>query len=332
MIKLPVIKKMTKTNNFLVERVLPEGGELSVKKGDVVEPFVKIGSAEVSNFSQKVDPTYTLVRDLNTYIEKGVQIAEKKVGSLKVSNLYAPYSGFLRQSGASVVFEQDKELITLLSGTWGTVKDVIEKKAVLISSSATTLYCAVSTPFEAEGELVVLPNPTELIEDPYFNNFTKDIAGKIIYSGHNIKLENLKKAKNLGVRGIFAGSFDKAAYEYSLENNFFLGSLSGYGRIPTPDPIFMFLNSVSSRYIFARGKKGEIYIPSAEKFNEEDTKPPKDFFVEIKNGMMVQVLERPYFGWLGTVDTFFDDKVSVKLSNSIEVVSVKATNLLLPAF
>jgi len=194
--------------------------------------------------------------------------------------------------------------------------------------SATIVYCAVSTPFEAEGELVVLPNPTELLEDPYFNKFTKDIAGKIIYSGYFIKLENLKKAINLGVRGIIAGGVDKRSFDYAQKNGFVLASLNGYGRIPTPDSIFAFLSSVSNRYIFIRGEKGEILIPGGEKFDTKMADRSKDYFTEIKNGMIVQVLDRPYFGWMGVVKSVEGDKVEVVLDNAVETVAVKSTNLL----
>lgn len=327
--RIPLVNKINKVNNFFVERVLPDVGALFVQKGDKLEPFSRVGETKISYFLQKIDPAFTLTKAPNSYIAKGVEVGQKKVSSFKLQKLYAPYNGFIRSVGdGTFLFEQEKQNYTLLSGVWGEVKDVVENKAVLIQSSATVIYAAISTGFDAEGELVVLPNPSELLEDPYFNNFTKEVGGKIIYSGYFIKLENLKKAIDFGVRGIIAGGCDMASIKYAQQAGFSLVSLSGYGRIPTPVSIYELFNSVSNRYVFIRGSVGEVFVPSEVPFNEAPKKSKKDFFVNIKNGMIVQILERPYFGWMGVVENFDESKVSVRLLNGVEVISIDSTNLL----
>ncbi len=329
MIKLPLVEKIHRTNDFFVERILPDVGKTFVLEGEEVEPFTKIGETKASYFFEKIDPGSTITRDVNSYIEKGLDIAQRRRGILRVNRLYAPYSGFIRKIvDGTYVFEQEKEFFSLLAGAWGKVSGVVENKSVLIKGSATILYCAVCTPFESEGELVVLPNPTELLEDPYFNNFTKEITGKVIYSGHFIKLENLKRAIDLGVSGIIAGGANRTTFDFAQKNGFLLAILSGYGRIPTPESIFELLSSVSNRYVFVRGQSGEILIPSPSKFSDDDIKEKEDYFVELKNDMMVQVLERPYFGWVGNVEAINGEEVSVKLIGGGEKVSVRPTNLL----
>ena len=325
--KIFMIDKVKRTGNFFVERTLPDLGEVFVKAGDSVEPFTKIGQAKVSYFFQKVPSGQEILKEPNEYVEKGVLVSRVNKGQFKYTNFYAPYNGFLRPVGdGSFVFEQDKEKFELFSGAWGVVKSVVENKSVLISGSATVIYCAVASSYEAEGELVVLPNPTELLEDPYFANFTKEVSGKIIYSGHFIKLENLKRAIKIGVRGIIAGGFDKESLDFAQKSGFALASISGFGRIPTPDQIFDFFSQGTNRYIFIRGPAGEILIPSKDKFEEESG--DKDFLIEIKNDMIVQVLERPYFGWIGSVKSVDKDRVKIAFPGRIEEVLVRPTNLL----
>lgn len=327
--QIPIAQKINNTNKFLIERVLPDIGSVFVQKGDRVEPFSRVGETKISNFMQKIDKNLTLTKSVNSFIAKGVEIGEQKISSFKKKKVYAPYNGFIRSVGdGTYLFEQEKLHYTLLSGVWGEVQEVVENKAVLIQAPSTIVYCAVSTPFDAEGELVVLPNPSELLEDPYFNNFTKEVAGKIIYSGYFIKLENLKRAIELGVKGIIAGGCDKVSLDYAKQKNFALMSISGYGRIPTPVSIYDLFNSVSNRYIFLRGKAGELYIPADSPFLDSKEKAKKDFFVELKNDMIVQILERPYFGWMGVVESFDDSKISVRLLNGVEVITVMPTNLL----
>ncbi len=332
-VKLPLIEKIHRTNDFYMERLLPDVGEIYVGPGEIVEPFSKIGESKVSYYFKKFDSSFVPLREPDSYIQKGVDLGFIKKGKFSNSKVFAPYNGFIRKVGDNAyVFEQEKEQSVLFSGVWGTVEGVVENKAVLVKGSAFIVYCAVSTPFEAEGELVVLPNPPELLEDPYFTNFTKEISGKIIYSGHFIKLDNLKKAIKLGVRGIIAGGIDKSGLDFALRHNFPVASLSGFGRIPTPDPVFSLFESVSNRYIFIHGESGEIAIPSKEKFEVPKSEEKKDFFIEVKDGMMVQVLERPYFGWLGKVSGVEGEKIAVKLLNGIEIVYVKPTNLLALSF
>lgn len=332
MTKIPLVEKIYRTDSFFIERTLPDVGSMYVTKDANAEPFTKLGETKVSYFFEKIPPSFFLIRKPNTFIEKGVLIGERKKGYFKIDKLFAPYNGFIREVGdGSHIFEQEKENFVLYSGTWGKVVDLVENKSVLIKGSATIIYASVSTAFEAEGELVVLPNPSELLEDPYFRHFTKGIAGKVIYSGYFIKLENLKKAIDLGVKGIIAGGFDKVSFDYAQKNGFLLASISGFGKIPTPDPIYDLFQSVSNRYIFIRGQRGEILIPSADKFNVKESEN-KNFLVELKNDMIVQVLERPYFGFLGTVKGQKDGKIEVALSSSVEVISVRSTNLIALAF
>ncbi len=327
--RIPVAQKINNTNKFYVERVLPDIGSIFVQKGDKLEPFSRVGETKISHYLQKIDPQVSLTKSVNSFIAKGVEIGEVKLGSFKKKKYIAPYNGFIRSVGdGTYLFEQEKQNYTLLSGVWGEVQEVVENKAVLVMAPCTIIYCAVSSPFDTEGELVVLPNPSELLEDPYFNNFTKEVAGKIIYSGYFIKLENLKRAIELGVKGIIAGGCDKVSLDYAKKNNFALMSISGYGRIPTPVSIYDLFSSVSNRYVFLRGKSGEIYVPSETPFQDQQAKSKKDFFVELKNDMIVQILERPYFGWMGVVESFDEQKISVRLLNGVEVITVMPTNLL----
>ncbi|MEK7595760.1 MAG: hypothetical protein AAB443_04220 [Patescibacteria group bacterium] len=330
--KLPLVQKVFTTNSFLVERTLPEEGEIFVKTGENVEPFTKIGGTKVSYFKVKIPQEFVLKKPIDTFIEKGIEIGEYKKNAIRIVRLYASFNGFIRKDANGYYFEQDKVNFSLLSGLWGEVKEVLANKSVLIQGSATIVYFAASTPHDAEGELIVFPNPSEILEDPYFNNFTKEIAGKVIYTGYFVKLNNVKKAMNLGVKGLIAGGCDKTTLEFAKANNFALGAISGFGRIPTPQEIFDLFNSVANRYIFIRGKKGEIFIPSDRKFSKLVNKEKLSLFSEPKSGMIVQVLERPYFGWMGTLEDEEKDRFRVRLHQGGKIIYAKPTNILVLDF
>ena len=128
-LSVALVEKIYKTNKFYIERTLPDVGKIYVKKGDIVQPFTKVGETKTSFFFQEIDPVFKLTKEVDTYIEKGIQIGVYKRNPFRVLKLYAPYNGFIRMVGRdNFVFEQEKENFHLLAGIWGQVIDIVESK------------------------------------------------------------------------------------------------------------------------------------------------------------------------------------------------------------
>lgn len=325
---IPIIKKTMKNNEVLVERALPKKGELVATPGERVEPFAKLGMAKVSYgvLPLKSSLKISKGKEVGDYFYTGDTIG--KVGGKRV---VAPFDGTLikKKSGNFSLNQEDRDF-WLLAGVWGEVISVVEKSSALIKTQTLDIHLAACTNFSYSGELIVFPNPTELLEMQYLQKFSKDPFGKVIYTGDYISLNIAKKAVQLGVTGLIAGSADREAFIFAKQNNLFVGAISGFGHIPTPDFIYSILNGVTNRYIFLQGDKGVLRIPVPEKFNTKETRTSSytGQLRKVKKGLLVQVFDTPYFGWVGRVSAVKGEDIYVMLDEVSEPVKVKVPNIL----
>lgn len=324
---IPIIKKITKNNDVLIERSLPKVGELVATVGEEVEPYTKLGMSKVSYGVLPLTKRFKLAKRKKSgnYFYTG-----DLIGFLNRKRVIAPFDGTLFVDEQGVYsFQQEDRDFWLLSGVWGQVVSVIEKKSALIKTQTIDLNFAACTDNSFSGELIVFPNPSELLEMQYLHNFSKDSFGKIIYIGDHIGASFVDEAAKLGVAGLIAGSVEREAMAVAKKNKIFLGSISGFGVIPTPKFIFDVLKEVSNRYVFLIGGKGILRIPSAHRFEDKEVK--SNTFTgqlrSVKKGLLVQIFEEPYFGWVGHVHSVQSDYIRVIIDQGRDPVKVKIPNV-----
>ncbi|GIW69732.1 MAG: hypothetical protein KatS3mg101_0479 [Patescibacteria group bacterium] len=232
-------------------------------------------------------------------------------------------------------YEEMPVKYTLLSGVWGEVQDIVPESSVLIKTKVTEIDLVAATNTFAFGELVVFPNPTEILEKYYLENFIKTTQGKIVYVGHNADLEIMNKANDLKISAVIAGSADPASFSYAKSVNLGLGVLSGFGKLETPDFIYRLINSVAYRHVFFHGDLGVLRIPMASnegKLSEEKTQPvlkrkalPK-VVKKVVKGQVVQVLQKPHFGKIGLIDRVTGSSIFVRFGNELGAVEIDVPN------
>jgi hypothetical protein len=320
---VPRVNKYKRSNDVLVERALPGTGNLTAKVGDRVEPFTKLGMAKVSYGSMDIDSKLKLER---RKIEGGFFYTGEKIGKVGSNAVIAPFDGTLLKEEGHYTLKQEQRDFWLLSGVWGEVKKVQNNESVLIKTQTTDFSLPICTPGSRAGELIVFPNPSELLEMQYIEKFAKDIFGKLIYVGNFAKQEALAKAHELGASGMLAGSVDRAGYNFAKQNGMFLGVFSGFGRIPTPKFMFDILKEVSNRYIFVQGERKLVRIPAPEpQYIENES---KGVVATLEEGSMVQVFESPHFGWIGRVSAITKREVHVVFEDDKSEIKVKYPNLI----
>jgi hypothetical protein len=180
---------------------------------------------------------------------------------------------------------------------------------------------------EIEGELRVLPNPSELIEIDFMQKYIKNGMGQIVYTGDYLRKSLLEKAIEIGCEGIICGSCDRETLLYAKQNNFFVGVLSGFGRIPTHHKVFQFFKQFDNKYMILRNDSKEMFI-SSENILKSGSVLINTPFVFLKKGVNVICLEYPYFGWEGEVIKIESEKVDVKIIRNNEVLSLAASDLI----
>lgn len=319
---IPVLSKIQNSKDVLIERALPVSGQLLVTENTRVLPYDNLG---ICIFSQKVLKLPHKFKPNNFKRDDQFYYFNSYLGHEDRTKIEAPYNGNLhKMPDDSYEFSEETKKYNLLSGVWGEVIKISEKNSALIKSSVKDLNLVVATKSMVAGELLVFPNPPQLLEKYYVENFaSSDADGKIIYVGNHVNLQFLKDAVKYGIGGIIGGSADKETFRYAVEAGIGFGLFGGFGNISTPDDVYATLNNVSHRYVFFQGEKNLLRIPMPPEENISSIEPPiPSALVELEKGMRVIVLQRPYFGKSAVVDSISISSIFVKFSvneNPVEI-------------
>lgn len=322
---IPIIRKIVDNRSVFVERALPTPGTITVQPGSSVEPFTEVGWCKVSHSK------YELPEGFKPTPKKGLTrfyYAGSKLGRLGAKNISAPFNGSLVRGEDKYVLYEEESRYALLAGVWGVVNKVVENHSVLFQTSVRDILMVSSTPIASWGELVVFPNPSELLLPHYLEKYTKSAFGKIIYVGFCVSETLLSSAVSLGVKAVVAGSAPKSAFLYAKSVGLGLGVFEGFGRMETPPKVFDALNNVSGRLVFFEGDRNTLRIPMPPTQEENEGSARRSFaLVKPEPGTVVQVLQNPYFGQIGTVDSTAESGIFVKFQKAQKPVEVKVPNV-----
>lgn len=318
---VPVLRKIINRNDAFIERALPEAGDLNVKIGDKIEPFNQLGTCKVS-YNQLVLPKgFTPLNSLTPLrILQGTTL-----GRHRGIYIHAPFNGYLEKDVDNNVWiykETGREFV-LLSGVWGTIKNIVDKRSILVETTSKDFLLPIVCGKTSPGELIVFPNPSDLLIGSFLENFTKDVSGKIFYIGGHIGLQTVMKAKDLNLNTLLAGSISKEAYGFAKSQGLNIGIFEGFGEIPTSKMVFDELKNISNRFVFFDVENRILRVPMPSKLEITSVKKPLKL---LKIGDTVQIFEVPYFGLMGTVDTIKESSILVKIPKNTKLIEVSVPN------
>jgi len=321
---VPIIRKIINRNDALLERALPGDGDLIAKIGDKVAPFNQLGSCKVS-YNQLVLPKgFNPFNTLNlSKILQGTTL-----GRFRGEYIHAPYNGFLEKDFVinQWVYKETGREFTLLSGAWGTVRNIMDRRSVLLEIYCKDFLLPITCGETFPGELVVFPNPSDLLIGSFLENFTKDVSGKMFYIGGHIGLQVVMKAKELNLSTLLAGSISKEAFTYAKKEGLNIGVFEGFGEISTSKMIFDELKNISNRFVFFDVENHTLRVPMPSKLEITAVKKP---IRPLKIGDTVQIFQSPYFGGMGLVDTIKESSILVKIPKNNKLVEVFVPNFFL---
>ena len=327
-IYIPVVQKIYYSKPTYIERVLPKQGELAVREGLTVDPVTRLGITKVSYGLMPIDKSLKIVKGRT---DDGFFYKGERIGRVGLNYVIAPYNGYLSKEKDKYLYHQEDRDYRLMAGVWGTVTGVVKDKSTLIKTQTVDIPFTYSVGANISGELVVFPNPSELLELQYLEHYTKGAEGKVIYIGAYASSEFLEGAVQKKVRAVLAGGADKQSFIYAKRNNLFLGVFNGYGRLPVANVAYDFLKEISSRYVFIDSKRNLLRVPVPEDFtftHKIPTNASLKHLREVVPGLQVQVFIKPYFGWFGEVESVQDDIIYVNLHNAEEKLAVSVPNIL----
>lgn len=320
----PVYKNIQYYEEIYLERSLPNKGKILVSSDEKIYSYTKIGYSKNSNKELIIPKILKFNSKLKNkrFIKSGDLLAWKKN-----NYLFAPFDGYLEDREEVKVLVKHQEDHWVLAGVSGTIEKILPSRSCLIKTSGFKIKFVETSIHEVEGELRVLPNPSELIEIDFMEKYIKNGQGRVVYTGDYLRKSLLEKAIEVGCEGLICGSCDRDTLLYAKQNNFFVGILSGFGRIPTYSKTFELLKQFDSKYVIVRDASNEIFISSENTFKKSESLIQNPF-VFLKKGMKVVCLDYPYFGWEGEVLDIESRFVSVKISKNNEEIKLFPSDLI----
>jgi hypothetical protein len=307
--------------------------ELEMKTSVLEE--VEIGSLELSKY---------MVKKEGDSVERGEMLAQRKsfFGLFK-RECIVPVDGMLEYvsdiTGQCHIREPSIPL-TLESYIPGKVTQVLPNEGVVIETPAAYIQGIFGIGEETHGNLMVLSNTEEeaLIE----GQITEECAGKIIVGGSIVDGPTLKRAVEMGVKGIIVGGIRDADLAnflgYSIgvaitgEEGMGLTLIltEGFGKMRMAAKTFNFLNRFEGSLACINGAtqiragviRPEIIIPIEE--ISSGLREAKESYLEgLRSGLPVRIIGPPYFGAIGNVTNLPVELQTVETESDVRVLEVE---------
>ncbi len=222
----------------------------------------------------------------------------------------------------------------------GIVTKVIPDEGVVIETPAALIQGIFGIGEETHGELMVLSESENdaLTED----QITEECTGKIVVGGSIVDGPTLKKAVELGVKGIIVGGIKDADLTsflgYSIgvaitgEERMGLTLIltEGFGKMSMAVKTFNFLKEFEGKLACINGAtqiragviRPEIIIPIDE--SPSDGSEDEKLHLEgLTSGLPVRIIGPPYFGAIGHVTDLPIDLQTVETESKVRVLEVE---------
>lgn len=222
----------------------------------------------------------------------------------------------------------------------GTVTKVMPNEGVEIETLAAFIQGIFGIGEETHGELKVLSKSENeaLIE----TQITDECKGKIIVGGSIVDSSTLKKAVEIGVKGIIVGGIKDVELSTFLGYNIGVAITGeermgltliiteGFGKMNMAKKTFRFLNKFEGRLACINGAtqiragviRPEIIIPIEELFRTSSG--DDELLLEgLTSGLLVRIIGPPYFGAIGHVTDLPIELQTVETESKVRVLEVE---------
>lgn len=315
---IPVFKSIQFYKKFLIERSLPSKGKIMSVEGTLTKPWDRLGFCRTSNKEIIIPKDYKIQ---SKFFKKNFVKSGELIGKKKNNYLFSTFDGFIQNRGHTNVVISYPQDVFKVSGVFGKINNVASSNSVLIETTGYEIKFVATSTSSTEGQLIVLPNPSEILQVEFLNKYVKEGIGSIIYIGDYLRLEVLNRAMEIGCSGVICGSCDREVLEYAKENNFFVGIFSGFGRIPTHSKTYKLLKLKDKQYSIVQEDSESIFVSvNPDDEIESIFELSSQSFVTVSKGSQCIVVDYPYYGWEGEVTDLSDSQVVVRLVGNGEVI------------
>ena len=224
----------------------------------------------------------------------------------------------------------------------GTVVEVLPRQGAIIENCCAYINGIFGVGGERHGQIAILVDAPDDILTP--NAITLENAGDIVIGGSLASIETIKKAVEIGVRGLVVGGVNQADLVGLLGNEIGVAITGheeiastlivteGFGRMTMSERTFRLLKEFEGHHASINGAtqiragvlRPEIIIPH-ELFPLEDAKD--DLGKGLIRGTPVRIIREPFFGKIGTVVDLPKDLQQIQSKSMVRVAVVEVENL-----
>ena len=345
--------KVTKSIIITKERILPVPGDVLVKNGDSVAYDTIVAQTHVPSDVHMRPISYIVGCEAyelpnvmkykeGDFVNKGDLLAEtSSFFGLFKSQYRARYTGTIELISpitGMVAIREPPTPVKLDAYIPGKVVDVQEKVGVTIEINASLVQGIFGIGGERHGEIKIIAQPDEVLT---LDHITADCAGKILVGGSVVTSEILKKAAEIGVKGIVVGGIKRndlnqfLGYEIGVaitgEEPIDLTCIitEGFGQMTMAGHIYALLASHEGNLACVDGAtqiragviRPEIIIPLTETYKEEEE--DESLAYGMGEGTRIRIIRQPYFGALGNVSNLPIELQTVETESHVRVLEAK---------
>lgn len=330
----PVVKRVSKTIEYDLERKFPGPCKPAIKEGDRVEPEGVVAHCEVSAGQRLVKIAHDLgasaknvekylLRKVGDRIYRGEIIARRK-GVLGVGKkeIHSPADGVITEidSNGDLMVKFLPTPIRLAAGAKGVVTK-IGQESIFIKTVGFQVKGYAGSGREREGLIKVIAKPTEFIIP---QQITGDCAGKILVGGSLLERAAIQKAVTIGVHGFIVGGIDHRDF-LSLGVGVDVGITAlvteGFGTIPMGKDIYESLKAREGQFGFISGEAKSLFIPEVRA--AQAAKQTGASWRKLQVGDIVRYFRPQAEDLIGRVEAISEDGEILNSGLSAEAATIK---------
>ena len=342
-------------------RILPISGEVLVNEGDNVYPDTLVARTNVPGEPRIVKVALALgvdtdVDQIENYmlkksgesITKNEPIAQfRALWGLINKICYSPVSGTVESiSNLSgyVIVREDPISVELNAYITGIIEKILPNEGVIVRTPASLIQGIFGIGGETHGELMIMSkSPEDILEA---EQVTSECAGKILIAGAIVTAEALRKAVDVGAKGIIVGGIeskdlkDFLGYDIGVaitgheEVGITLILTEGFGKMKMLEKTFELLKEFEGKLACINGTtqiragvmrpeviipRGDVNISQIPKHYNEETLTSEG----LKPGTIIRLIRKPYFGALGKVISLPVELQQLETESKVRVLEVE---------
>lgn len=360
--------KVTAASLIQKRRRLSLLGDVLVKMGQKVTPEMPVAKAMIPGNPQSINVSNALsceAEDIEGYMVKKqgdavkrdeVIAIQKTFFGLFSSKCLSPVDGTLEHISAvtgQVIIREPAMPIEVKAYINGVVTEIMDREGVVVETKGAFIQGIFGVGGERDGNLKMMVKAADEVLDG--NVINADCKGKILIGGSLMTGSAIKKAHEVGARGIVAGGIiDKDLVDYL---GFDIGVAvtghedipitlivtEGFGNIPMAHKTFDLLKRLDGAHASINGAtqiragvmRPEIIVPDESAVIQDASGAEAG---EMEAGTLIRCIREPYFGQLAEVvdlppelqviETGAKVRImNIKLRNSQQVVTVPRANV-----